>query len=419
MNFAAPPTLGADMQAGVTVAALLVPQAIAYALLAGLPPQVGLAAATIPLLAYAALGRSAHLAVGPVALVSLLTATGLADSGAEDLIAAAGMLAILVAAIHGVVAVVGLGRLANQIAPGAMSGFTSAAALLIGFAQLANLTGTSLDRASTVGAHLTNIPQAIADVDGATAALSIASIAALIALRRTRLPGALLLVLVATGLSAVLGSELWASVGEIPRALPTPRWSGFDLALAIDLAPTAVMITLIGSLESFAVIGRYARPGDELTPNRELAALGAANLAAGLVGGYPVTGGLSRTAVNASAGAQTRLAGAITAIGVLVTTAFFTPLLSSLPKAALGAIIVVAVVGMIDIDGGVAHLRGATWLPFAVSLLATAVFGVKVGLVAIVVVSVVWNRTARRDRAERPGDDDSSAPLSYPTHTKA
>ena len=416
MHFAAPPTLGADMQAGITVAALLVPQAIAYALLAGLPPQVGLAAATVPLLAYAAFGRSAHLAVGPVALVSLLTATGLADAGADDLVAAAAMLAILVAAIHGLGAAFGLGRLANQIAPGAMAGFTSAAALLIGFAQLANLTGASLDRAGTIGDHLTNLPDAAANLAPATLLLSLASIAALVALRRTRLPGALLLVLATTGLSAAVGGDLWASVGEIPRALPTPGWPGFDLTLAFKLLPTAVMITLIGSLESFAVVGRYARPGSELAPNRELAALGFANLAAGFFGGYPVTGGLSRTAVNASAGAQTRLAGAVAAIGVLVTTAFLTPLLSSLPKAALGAIIVVAVAGMIDITSGLAHLRGSTRLPFAVSLLATAILGVNVGLVAIVVVSVLWARNAREDHTS---DAPHPPALSHSTHTKA
>ena len=413
MEYAAPPTLGADLQAGITVAALLVPQAIAYALLAGLPPHVGLAAASIPLLAYAAFGRSAHLAVGPVALVSLLTATGLADAETDNPVAAAATLAVLVAIVHFAVAALRLGRLATRIAPGAMAGFTSAAALLIGFAQLSNLTGAPLERAGTVGGHLANLPTAAGNLEPATALLAVASIAGLAALRRTRLPGALLIVMAATALSAMLGGDLWATVGEIPQALPTIELPLLDLGLIVDLAPTAVMITLIGALESFAVVGRYAKPDAPLAPNRELGALGAANLAAGFVGGYPVTGGLSRTAVNASAGAQTRLAGAIAAVGVLVTTAFLTPLLSSLPKAALGAIIVVAVAGMVDVRSALVHLRTSTRLPFAISLLATAVFGVKIGLVAIVVVSLAWSQRSTSVAATHP------PALSQPAHTEA
>ncbi len=388
-----------DLAAGVTVAAMLVPQAMAYALLAGLPPEIGLYAATVPVLVYAVFGTSRQLAVGPVAIVSLLTASALAplvEEGTAGYLGAAALLALLVGAVHVVLGAGRLGFLVNFLSHSVLVGFTAAAALIIGFSQAKNLLGISIERKDhfheTVGEVLSNL----GGVNWPTLAVGAAALVALFGLKRfvPRLPAALTVVV-----ASILAVELFdlrghgvAVVGDIPDTLPAFGLPDFDGSLVGSLLPAAAVITLVGFMESIAVAKVYARRHRyDVEPNRELFGLGAANVASGLFGGYPVTGGFSRTAVNDTAGARTPLASIITAVLVLVTIAFFTPLLSSLPAAALGAIIVVAVIGLVDVKEmrHIARVKRSDLIGLGVAFVATLTLGIEIGIAVAVVASML------------------------------
>lgn len=395
--------LRGDLTAGVTVAAMLVPQSMAYAVLAGLPPSVGLAAATLPLVAYALIGTSRQLAVGPVAIASLLTASALAplvDEGSVGYLTAAALLALMVGAVHLLLGALRLGAVANLLSHSVLVGFTAAAAIVIGASQVKHLLGVSLPRTDDVIATMRELSRVMGDIHGPTAAIGAGSIVALLALRRfvPMVPGALVVVAASTAIVGVFGLGSTAertgvaTVGTIPGSLPSFGLPAFDGGLMRSLVTAAVIITLVGFVESMAVAGVYARrSGYALDPNRELIGLGAANLTAGAFGGYPVTGGFSRTAVNATAGARTQVASLVTAGLVLVTLAVFTPLLSSLPQATLGAIIVVAVVNLVDVGEmrRLVRVSPTDAAPLATAFLATLAFGIEVGLGVAIAVSVL------------------------------
>jgi SulP family sulfate permease len=391
--------LRSDLAAGVTVAAMLVPQAMAYALLAGLPPEIGLYAATVPVLVYAVFGTSRQLAVGPVAIVSLLTASALAplvEQGTTGYLSAAALLALLVGIVHVVLGAGRLGFLVNFLSHSVLVGFTAAAAVIIGFSQAKNLLGISVERTDhfheTVGEVVANL----GGVNWPTVAVGAAALVALFGLKRVvpRLPAALTVVA-----ASILAVELFdlrghgvAVVGDIPDTLPAFGLPDFDGSLVGSLLPAAAVITLVGFMESIAVAKVYARRHRyDVDPNRELVGLGAANVASGLFGGYPVTGGFSRTAVNDTAGARTPLASIVTAVLVLVTIAFFTPLLSSLPAAALGAIIVVAVVGLVDVKEmrHIARVKRSDLIGLGVAFVATLALGIEIGIAVAVVASML------------------------------
>lgn len=395
--------LRGDLAAGLTVGAMLVPQAMAYALLAGLPPAVGLYSATIPILVYAALGSSRQLAVGPVALVSLLTATALAsmvDAGTltslEDQLAAAALLALMVGALHLVLGVARLGALVNLLSHSVLVGFTAAAALIIGFSQVKHLFGVSVDRQEYFHQTVLELISALDQTNGPTLAVGLASLAALLGLKRLapRLPAALLVVAGSIVAVEVLGLEERGVrvVGDVPGSLPAFGLPDFGGSVIVDLASTATVITLIGFMESIAVAKVYARRHHyQLEPNRELVGLGAANVASGLFGGYPVTGGFSRTAVNDAAGARTPLASVVTAAIVLATIAFLTPLLRPLPNAALGAVIITAVVGLVDVAEmrHVASVKRSDLIGLTVAFVATLALGIELGIVVAIVASML------------------------------
>jgi len=378
---------------------MLVPQAMAYALLAGLPPSVGLYAATIPIVAYAIFGSSRQLAVGPVAIVSLLTASALAplaEAGSAGYLGAAALLALMVGIIHLVLAAGRLGFLVNFLSHAVLVGFTAAAAIIIGFSQAKHLLGISIDRKEHFHETVLEVIRNLGGTNSTTLALGLVSLGAIFALKRF-MPG------VPAALAVVVGSILAVElfdlqgrgvqvVGGIPDTLPAFAVPTLDSSLIGSLAGTAFVITIVGFMESIAVAKVYARRHRyELEPNAELVGLGAANVAAGLFGGYPVTGGFSRTAVNDTAGARTPVASLLTAGVVLATIAFLTPVLTSLPNAALGAIIIAAVIGLIDVTEirHIAKVKRSDLIALLVAFSATLGLGIELGIGVAVVASML------------------------------
>jgi sulfate permease, SulP family len=391
-------TLLSDLGAGLTVGAMLVPQAMAYALLAGLPPEVGLYASTVPLFLYAVFGTSRQLAVGPVAIVSLLSATALAsvaDQGTSGYVAAAGVLALLVGVIHLVLGFGRLGFLTRLLSHPVLVGFTSAAALIIGASQFKHLLGVSLENDDHFHETVWQLAQKATDAHGLTLLIGLGAIALMVGLRRwlPTVPGALAAVAVTTVASVVwdLESRGVKVVGDIPQGLP-PFTVPDDFGIVGSLLPAAMVITLVGFMESIAVGKVYARRNRyEIDANRELIGLGAANVGAGLFGGYPVTGGFSRTAVNAEAGARTKASAIVTAAIVTLVIVALTPLFQQLPSATLGAIVVVAVAKLFDL-AEIAHIRTlktADFVTLVVAFVATLAFGVELGIGIAVVASIV------------------------------
>jgi sulfate permease, SulP family len=391
--------LRSDLGAGVTVAAMLVPQAMAYALLAGLPPEVGLYAATLPVLAYAVFGTSRQLAVGPVAIVSLITASALAplaDEGTAAYLGAAALLALMVGVLHLVLGVARLGFIVNFLSHSVLVGFTAAAAIVIGLSQVKHLLGVSIPRGDSVADTVIELVRALDQVNATSLALGAGSVALLLVLKRywRAVPGALVVVVVSTLVVALFDLEDRgvATVGEIPGSLPGFVMPELEGGLVRSLMATAAIITLVGFMESVAVAKVYARRNRyDIEPNQELIGLGMSNVSAGLFGGYPVTGGFSRTAVNASSGARTPLASIVTAGLVIATLALLTPLFNSLPQAGLAAIIVVAVANLIDIAEvrHIAAVKRSDLITLAVAFVGTLVLGIEIGIAVAVVASML------------------------------
>lgn len=401
-----PADLRPDIVAGVTVAAMLIPQVMAYALLAGLPPQVGLYASTVPIAVYALFGTSRQLAVGPVAIVSLLTASALApfaEEGTGAYLAAAAVLAILVGAAHLLVGVARLGSIVRLLSHAVLVGFTAAAAVIIGFSQVRHVLGIDVARQEHFYKTVREVLLGLGDTHLLTLIVGGASLVTLRLLKRYMplAPGALIVVVGSILAVELLGLESRGVqlIGSIPNQLPRFLVPSADSSLIIGLIPSALVITLVGFLESVAVAKVYARRRNyDLDPNQELIGLGAANVASGLFGGYPVAGGFSRTAVNDSAGARTPLASLVTVALVVVTLLFLTPLLANLPNAALGAIIISAVIGLFDVHEirRIAAVKRSDLATLAIAFAATLALGIEVGIAVAVVASllVVFPRTA-------------------------
>jgi len=401
------PDLRSDLAAGLTIAAMLIPQGMAYALLAGLPPEIGLYASTLPVLAYAIFGTSRQLAVGPVAIVSLLTASALSplyEQGTAGYVSAAALLAIMVGLVHLVLGLGRLGFIVNFLSHSVLVGFTAAAAIIIGFSQVKHILGVSIDRKDHFYETVIDVAKALGDTHGVTLALGAGSIAALLGIKRIapRIPGALIIVIATTAIAAGanLADDGVSTVGSIPDSLPAFGLPDINGGLVGELVVTALVITMVGFMESIAVAKVYARRHRyEVEPNQELVALGMANVTSGVFGGYPVTGGFSRTAVNDTAGARTPLASIITALLVLVSIAFFTPLFTNLPKAALGAIIIVAVINLIDIAEmrHIATVKRSDTVGMGVAFVGTLAVGIELGILIAVVASmlVVFARMSR------------------------
>ncbi|MEZ4646566.1 MAG: solute carrier family 26 protein [Chloroflexota bacterium] len=366
--------LTGDVLAGLIVAIMLVPQGMAYALLAGLPPQVGLYASILPVILYGLFGTSRSLAVGPVAIVSLLVMTGispLAEVGSAEFVQLALTLAFLVGIMQALMGLMRIGFLVNFLSHPVLAGFTSAAALIIGLSQVKHLLGVKLPSSESFWETAVSTFQALPETNITILLLGAGSLALLFyfkyglgkQLRRWHVREALampitksaplVVVLLGTLLVWSLGLHESAGVkivGEVPAGLPSLTLPTFDLSIWQRLLPTALTISFVGYMESISVAKSLAsKRRQKVDANQELIGLGMANLGAMLTGGYPVTGGLSRSVVNFAAGANTGLASLITAVLIAFTVIFLTPLFYFLPNAVLAAIIVVAVAGLIDV----------------------------------------------------------------------
>jgi SulP family sulfate permease len=388
-----------DLLAGLTVGAMIVPQAMAYAVLAGLPPQVGLYAATVPIALYALLGSSRVLAVGPVAVVSLLTASALSahyTPASDRYVTAAAWLALLCGAVHLVMSISRIGFLADFLSHPVIVGFTAAAGLIIGASQLKSLLGIKVPRTDDFGPTIAEVVRHLDETSWATLAVGLGCIALLLGFRQflPRWPGAL--IVVALSVAAVRLLDLphhgVAVVGTIPRTLPGLGLSSLPAHDVAGLIPPALVITLVGFVEAVAVAKFYAsRTREDLSSNRELLALGVANVGAGLFGGYPVTGSLSRTPVMADSNARTPLAGLMSGAVVVLAIVLLTPLFSDVPSATLAAIVVVAVIRLIDI-GEVRHIfrvKRSEGIGLVVGFAATLALGVELGIAVAVGTSII------------------------------
>lgn len=378
---------------------MLIPQAMGYAMIAGLPPHIGLYAAVLPLLVYSLLGTSRQLAVGPVAMVSLLTAAGIGamnPANTSEYVAYAVLLAMLVGVMQTAMGLGRLGFLVNFLSHPVISGFTSAAALIIGFSQLKHLVGVGIPRSHHVHTILLAAIERASEINWITLTIGAASVAALIAMKRfvPRFPRALAVVIVGSLAVWAFGLESRgvAIVGDVPSGLPTPSLPLLDWSAIRGLVPTALTISLVGFMESISVAKNFARRNRyEVDANQELVGLGMANVAGGFFSAYPVTGGFSRTAVNAQAGAKTSLAGIITAVVIGLTLLFLTPAFYYLPKAVLAAIIVTAVAGLVDL-AEVKHLWKVKRTDLAllgVTFVATLTSGIEEGILIGVAASLL------------------------------
>ena len=400
-------TFTSDLAAGLTVGAVLIPQGMAYALVAGLPPVVGLYAAVFPILAYAALGRSRQLALGPVAIVSLLTAAGLgplAGGDTQDYVDLAATLALMVGAVMIVMGVARIGFVADLLSHPVLSGFTSAAALIIVSSQLRHLVGVDLVRSEYVHSVLLDAVRRLEEAHLLTLAVGSVGFGLLMVLRRWRpaFPWALVVVLAATVLVAGLGLEGHGIkvVGDIPRSLPGPQVPSLEFDRLGRLLPLSLAITLVALIESLAMVKYFAsRNGYRVGAGQELIALGAANVTAGLFQGYPVAGSFSRTAVNAAAGARTPVAGLITAGVIGVTLVAAAPLFRSLPKAVLASVVFMAATSLVDVKEArrLWRVKRSDFYLLALSFWATLGLGIERGIIVAVVASllVVLSQTAR------------------------
>jgi SulP family sulfate permease len=407
-------TLTDDLLAAGIVTVMLIPQSLAYALLAGLPPQVGLYASILPLLAYTLFGTSRALAVGPVAIVSLMTASalaGVAPAGSPAYLAGALVLALLSGLMLLAMGLLRLGIIANFLSHPVISGFIAASAILIAASQVKHIIGVPAG-GETLYELLRSLAMRLDEANAPTVLVGMATLTVLTAARVYVNP-----LLVRSGVSprtagivsklapmvAVIGAILVSQtlalaelgvrvVGEIPQGVPPLTWPDVAPAVWVQLAGPAALISMIGFVESVSVAQTLAaKRRQRIDPNQELVALGAANVAAGFGGGYPVTGGFARSVVNFDAGAQTPAAGAFAALGIAVATVLLTTHLFFLPQAVLAATIIVAVLSLVDLS-----VLRRTWkyskkdfAAVAVTILVTLSIGVEAGVMAGVGISLV------------------------------
>ena len=354
-----PSFLKGDIAAGITVGIMLIPQGMAYAMIAGLPPVYGLYAALFPQIIYAIMGTSRQLAVGPVAMDSLLVAAGLGALSLTtnaEYVALASFLALFMGTIQLLLGGLKLGFLVNFLSKPVISGFTSAAAIIIALSQLNHLLGIDIPRSNKLHELFFYLIELGPQTHLLSVLISGLGISFLLIAKKhfPKLPGALLLVFLTTFIAA---QNNWESLGvtlvkEVPEGLPSFVWPKASLSQVYELFPLALTLALIAFMEAISVAKAVEEKEktNYLNPNQELIALGSANIVGGLFQAFPTTGGFSRTAVNHDAGAKTGVAALFSAAVVGLTLLFFTSFFYHLPTAVLGAIILVAVGKLIDLS---------------------------------------------------------------------
>lgn len=407
-------TLTSDMVAALIVTIMLIPQSLAYALLAGLPAEVGLYASILPLVAYAIFGTSRTLAVGPVAVVSLMTAAAvgnLALQGTAEYLTAAIALAFISGLILILMGVLRLGMLANFLSHPVISGFITASGIIIAASQLKHIFGVDasghnlLELIVSIGEHADQL-------HWPTLIIGVSATAFLFWVRKNLKP-----LLIKSGMSQGIADILAKAgpvaavaattlvtfafsldqggvrvVGEVPTGLPGFALPSFDMDLWQQLFISALLISIVGFVESVSVAQTLAaKRRQRIDPSQELIGLGTSNVASAVSGGFPVTGGFSRSVVNFDAGAETPAAGAFTAVGIALAAIFLTPLLYFLPKATLAATIIVAVLSLVDLGA-----LKRTWkysrpdfVAMAATIILTLVSGVEAGIIAGVSLSIL------------------------------
>ncbi len=420
-------TFSNDLIAAVIVTIMLIPQSLAYAMLAGLPPEAGIYASIVPIMLYAIFGTSRALAVGPVAVVSLLTASAIgqvAEQGTAGYATAALSLAFLSGAFLLLLGLFRLGFLANFLSHPVIAGFITASGILIATSQLKHILGVSAD-GRTLPEMLGSIVAHLSQLNSITLAIGVLATGFLFwirknlksTLKKLGAPDLLADIFTKAGpVAAVVATTLavWGFdladrgvkiVGEVPQSLPPLTLPDFSPALLEALLAPAILISIIGFVESVSVAQTLAaKKRQRVNPDQELIGLGAANLGAAFTGGYPVTGGFARSVVNFDAGAETPAAGAFTAIGLTIAAIALTPMVYYLPNATLAATIIVAVLGLVDLS-----ILKKTWkysradfTAVAATIVLTLGLGVELGVAAGVAISILLQlyKTSRPHVAE-------------------
>ena len=404
-----------DMVAAVIVTIMLIPQSLAYALLAGLPPQMGIYASILPIILYAIFGTSRALAVGPVAVVSLMTGAAIgniAQQGTPEYIAAAITLALLSGLFLLFLGFFRLGFLANFLSHPVIAGFITASGIIIAASQLKHILGIDAS-GHNLYELVVSLTRNLSAINPVTLVIGVAATAFLFWVRKGMKPlliskgvkprmadiltksGPVGAVFATTFVTWLFGLANWGGVkvvGEVPQGLPPLTLPAFSFDMWTTLAGSVVLISVIGFVESISVAQTFAaKRRQRIDPDQELIGLGAANIGAAFTGGYPVTGGFSRSVVNFDAGAETPAAGAYTALGLALASLLLTPLIYYLPKATLAATIIVAVLSLVDFS-----ILKKTWqysrpdfAAVAATILVTLGLGVEIGVTAGVAISVL------------------------------
>ena len=392
--------LKGDFIAGITVSIILIPQGIAYALIAGLPPIYGLYCALVPQLVYAIFGSSRQVAIGPVAMDSLIVATGvstLALAGSDSYIAIAILLALMVGFIQFLLGVFRLGFIVNFLSKPVISGFTSAVALTIGINQFRNLFGVDFVQSDQIQYVLEDLWFNIIDFNFHTTVIGLISVGVIILLRKInkKIPNALLVVVVGILTIRYFGEKFSdvAIVKDIPSGLPSFSFPEIDISQMKELLPIALTLVMVGYLETISIGKSLEAKQDEykLRPNQELIALGLSNIIGSWFKAYPSTSSFSRSAINQESGATTGMASLVSVVIVLLTLLFLTPLFYHLPKTVLAAIIIVAVFGLVNIKEAI-FLWKANNLDFwllVITFFSTLLFGIEYGIMIGVGLSLI------------------------------
>ncbi|MET7028300.1 SulP family inorganic anion transporter [Sediminicola luteus] len=389
-----------DLVAGLTVGVILIPQGMAYAMIAGLPPVYGLYASLFPILVYALLGTSRQVAIGPVAMDSLLVAAGLgalAITTMEEYIVMAVFLAFMVGAIQLTLGFLRMGFLVNFMSKPVISGFTSAAALTIIFSQLKHLLGANIPNSNQFHQMILNAFNNLSSTNPYDLAIGVVGILIIVLLKRwnPKIPSVLLVVLLGGFAVYFLGLESFGVnvVGVVPEGLPSFNLPAFELDRAKEIFPIALALALVGYLETISIGKALEEKTNKETidANQELVALGASNMVGSFFQSYPVTSSFSRSAINAESGAKTTIASLYSVLLVVVTLLFLTPLFYFLPNAALASIIMVSVFGLIDIPypKSLWKHRKDEFGVLAITFLFTLFVGIKEGILVGVLVSLL------------------------------
>ena len=389
-----------DVLAGITVGIILIPQGIAYALIAGLPPIYGLYCALVPQVMYVIFGSSRQVAIGPVAMDSLIVATGvstLALAGSDSYISIAILLALMVGTIQFIMGVFRLGFIVNFLSKPVITGFSSAIALIIGCNQFRNLLGVDFIQSDQIQYVIEDVLLQITNYNFHTTIIGFFSVAIIVIFRKIniKIPNALIVVVLGILIMKYFGKSFndVSIIKEIPSGLPSFGIPDVDLDQIRELLPIAFTLVMVGYLETISIGKSLEAKQDEylVRPNQELIALGLSNIVGSLFKAYPSTSSFSRSAINQESGAKTGMAALISVLMVILTLLFLTPLFYYLPKTVLAAIIIVAVFGLVNFKEAI-FLWKANHLDFWLLLatfLATLLLGIEFGIIVGVGLSLI------------------------------